>query len=207
MRRPDWMALPLMLLLLSGQSAAQELQPGITPPRLPGAGATAGGEAPEAEPALENELNPEGYKAHRSKSPHQLWVELQAIDRELRYEAEELNYDALPDLSRGFASRMWALLSITYHDLPLTNQVLAKRTTAIGSAMTNRWTSAAASHWPDRLASPLRFTETLMEALERAYPPEVLNPVAAGVEAEPTAGEEPEATAEVAAQKGASGDD
>ena len=196
MRRLDWTALLLAVMLVSGPSTAQltlytDTIVGQLPSRGPDASAS---EAPaEAEADTEADADTpaeQEYKSHADKSPHQLWVELQALHRELQKNAEEFNYDPLPQLGREFGARLWALLAVTHDDLPIPNRVMAKRTTAVGGELPGRWARAAALHWPDSLHDPLLFTNSLMRAIERAYPPEVLNPPGAEAsKAEDSAGE------------------
>ncbi len=196
MRRLDWTALLLAVMLVSGPSTAQvTLNPDsiVSPLPSPGPDASASEAPAEAEADTEADADTpaeQEYESHADKSPHQLWVELQALHRELQKNAEEFNYDPLPQLGREFGARLWALLAVTHDDLPIPNQVMAKRTTAVGGEMTGRWTRAAALHWPDSLHDPLLFTNSLMKSIERAYPPELLNPpTAEASDAEDSVGE------------------
>ena len=216
MRRFYWTALLLTLMLVSGPSTAQvAIDPSSSPAGPPRSGAPDGSATetpadPEAgsESDADGPPNPDNYQSHMEKSPHQLWVELQAIHAELKLNAAEFNYDPLPELGREFGAHLWALLATTHDDLPIPNQVMAKRITAVGGEVSGRWARAAAMHWPDSLRDPLLFTDSLMRGIVRAYPPELLDPPAAQASgAESPVGDVAAPGSEATADSGPSSDD
>jgi hypothetical protein len=150
-----WMGIAVAALLLAPAASAQQAETG---------------NAPRIERSDDDPI------AHTRKSPAEIWIEIQAIQREMHLEVEQNRFDRLVDLGDGITARADAMFRITRRELDETHSVLAKRSVISASQIRHHLAPAAASNWPDLVAEAMPYIDSVVGVIGNAYPKEMLEP-------------------------------